>query len=261
MKPTIAILNRTTALDDSLFPPVVAALQKQVSGDFAPLWAKDATLVFVGKTEAPPQGAWQQIVADTVPVAGALGYHDFTAQGLPIGKTGVVTTKKSGGHWTVTLSHELLEMLGDPDIIRTVFIQQAAMRSLIVAYEACDPVEAEQFGYDIDGVRVSDFVTEEWFEPSRSGVAFSFRGNVKRPMQLAPGGYISVYRPLGGRWSQLVARTDAVYGHGNDVVRMAMRHEDDNAHVHASSYGDLPHVGSRRERRGRARVEWLWSAE
>ena len=34
----------------------------------------------------------------------------------------------------------------------------------LYAYEVCDACEADQFGYDIDGVLVSDFVFPSWFE-------------------------------------------------------------------------------------------------
>lgn len=262
MKPTVAIVNRTTVIPDADFPPVVAALQKQVTNDFAPYWGKDAELVFTPKGVDPPHGAWQQIVSDTVPMAGALGYHDFTPQGMPIGKTGVKTSQRAGTLWTVVLSHEVLEMLGDPDIIRAAFVQNRAFTAMIFAYEACDPVEDDQFGYDIDGVRVSDFVTQEWFEPGRSGVPFSFRNTVKKPLSLAPGGYISVYRVGQGRWSQVSARhvTEVFGQHRGIAARESLL--DFNLEVlelGARSYSKIPAVGSRRERRNRARHEWFKS--
>jgi len=63
------------------------------------------------------------------------------------------------------LSHELLEMLADP------WINWCATGndSKIYALEVCDAVEADDLGYDIDGVRVSDFVTPAWFEPHVRG--------------------------------------------------------------------------------------------
>jgi hypothetical protein len=257
MKPTIAILNRSTIIqDNTLFSGVVAALQKQVSGDFAPLWGRDADLVYVPQGAAPPQGSWQVVCADTVPMAGALGYHDFTAQGMPIGKVGIGTSKRAGSKWESTLGHEVLEMLADPDIVRTAFIQQTPMRAMIFAYEVCDAVEADQFGYQIDGVPMTDFVTEQWFEPSRIGVPFSFRGTVKRPLTLSPGGYISVYRTgFGGRWSQITARAESYGIHGGDAVVLARG----DMESHVESYAKLPQVGSRRERRARSRIEWLTS--
>jgi len=37
----------------------------------------------------------------------------------------------------------------------------------IHALEACDAVESDKLGYEIDGVMVSDFITPAWFEPTR----------------------------------------------------------------------------------------------
>ena len=48
--------------------------------------------------------------------AGALGYHDLTSAGLPMGKVFARTDLQNNLSWTVTVSHELLEILGDPMI-------------------------------------------------------------------------------------------------------------------------------------------------
>jgi len=42
------------------------------------------------------------------------GHHDLTPDGLPVGKSFAGTDKHFGHSWTVTASHELLEMLADP---------------------------------------------------------------------------------------------------------------------------------------------------
>jgi hypothetical protein len=52
----------------------------------------------------------------------------------------------AAGTWTVQLSHEVVEMLVDPDL---------------TGDEVCDPVEED--AYRLDGVWVSDFVTPAWF--------------------------------------------------------------------------------------------------
>lgn len=232
MKPTIAILNATTVLADSAFPPVVAALQKQVSGDIAPEWGTDAQLVFVPKGHKPPATAWLCAFTDNADEAGALGYHDMTAHGMPIGKVFVKTTQSDGGIWTVTASHELAEMLGDPNINRVATLERGkAMR--LYALELADAVEADELGYAIDGVQVSDFVTQEWFDPNVTHTrATSFRSHVQGAFTLAAGGYIGYFDVKGGSgWQQEVA---------DDRARLASR----------------AHTGSRRERRRVSRGHW-----
>ena len=70
---------------DAEIRPVVEALRKQVSNDFRPAWGVDAKLNFVGNAP-PPDGTWWLAILDDSDQAGALGYHDLTPDGLPIGK-------------------------------------------------------------------------------------------------------------------------------------------------------------------------------
>lgn len=231
MKPIIAILNESTVLEDSAFPPVVAALQKQVA-DIAGEWGADAELVFVPKGHKPPRGAWQLGHFDNADQADALGYHDVTAQGRPLGKVFVKTTQSEGGIWTVTASHELAEMLVDPSINRVATREtRGGMR--LYALEVSDAVEDDALGYVIDRVVVSDFVTPEWFDPYATHTrATSFRKHVRGAFTLAAGGYIGFYDVTGGSgWQQEVADARA---------RRASR----------------AHPGSRRERRRITRDHW-----
>lgn len=253
MKPLLAIINVSTKTPDTAFPPVIAALQKQVSGDFAPIWNLDATLVFVPKGGKAPNGSWQVACGDNIDAVGALGYHDVTSQDQPLGKVGIQTTIQDNGRWEVTLGHEVLEMLADPDIIQCTFAQISAKQSVIIAHEVCDAPEEKS--YLIDGVPMTDFVTPQWFEPGRSGVPFTFLKSVSSPLTLAPGGYIGIYRINGGGWSQITARKESYGTHQGNVLMLA----DMESGTDVESYSKLPKVGSRRERRRRMRTHWVRS--
>jgi hypothetical protein len=62
--------------------------------------------------------------------------------------------------------------------------------------EACDPCEASEFGYTIDGVLVSDFITPRFYDPRKTTSArYSFTGAINRPRQIRKGGYISWWDP------------------------------------------------------------------
>lgn len=241
--PTLAFINATTVLQDAVIAKIVPAMQRQVSGDFAPLWGKDASIVFVPHGAKPPPGSWWMVFSDTSDQSGALGYHDLTNESLPIGKVFVKTTMADGGLWTVTASHEVLEMLGDPDIVRCVFIQRTGRSGVLYSYEACDAVEADSLGYVIDGVHVSDFVTERWFDAGVAGGKFSFRDNVHRPLELAPDGYISVFNvSRGGGWRQVTNRT-AQHEHAFKLL------DDPMLATTETRYMKRAKLGSRRERR------------
>jgi hypothetical protein len=99
----------------------VAAVQIQVHRDFAQVWKIDANLGFVPTGQKAPTDSWWVVVLDYSDLGGALGYHDLTSAGLPMGKVFAATDKANGLSWTVTLSHEILEMLVDPNINRTAF--------------------------------------------------------------------------------------------------------------------------------------------
>lgn len=71
----------------------------------------------------------------------------------------------------------------------------------------CDAPEQDNFGYQINGVQVSDFVTPSWFEPS--GVApYDFQKHITAPFQILSGGYISLLdlSNLAAGWQQIQAR-------------------------------------------------------
>jgi hypothetical protein len=171
--------------------------------------------------------------------AGALGYHDLTDDGMPLGKVFAGTDLKFGSEWTVTASHELLEMLADPNINLTVFIQRDDSSGRLYAYEVCDACEADALGYKINNVLVSDFVFPSWFEDFRvpNSTQFDFGSHLTKPLELAGGGYIGIFDITSGNgWTQLTAQR---------IKHMSVR-------------GD---VGTRRERRRTIRGLWMKSLE
>jgi hypothetical protein len=225
--PDIAIINRSTVLKDDQVAPIVAALQKQVLNDFAPIWGLDARLEFFGSKKKAPKNAWWLTVFDNSDQADALGYHDISPAGKPLGKAFAKSDLDSGLEPSTTISHELLEMLADPDINLAAQVDE-----LIYAYEVCDPCEADDFGYRIDGVLVSDFVTPEWFAPTAKVAGpYDFRKKIAKPLGLLHGGYLQYLdlRSSGG-WQQVQAQ--------KALSRARAR------------------VGSRRERRRTPRAEW-----
>lgn len=233
----IAIINGSTVLTDEQVKKALPALQTQVTRDFAPAWGIDADLEFIPKGKKLPAKYWWLVMLDNSDQAGALGYHDVTKDGLPLGKVFVKSDLQYGLQWTVTASHELLEMLGDPDINLTAFVQHSNTSGRLYAYEVCDACEDDSFGYKIGNVLVSDFVFPSWFESFRKkGTQFDFCKHITAPFQLINGGYIGVFDVgSGGGWTQL------------------------NAEGTPHSYAARPKVGARRERRRTPRDQWMKS--
>lgn len=195
MTPTLVYLRETTLLTDAEVIAYVAAQQIQITRDFGPAWGLDATCIFAATAYDIPDGAWPIILQDDAPDAGELGVHDN--RGVPYG----VVAVRGDPNWTGTASHETLEMLADSTIDRTVVVG-----GFEYAWEVCDAPEDDQFGYEINGVPMSAFVLPAWFDPA--GVApfcFPEVPAIDRPFALASGGYIGM-RPVGGTWSQRMAR-------------------------------------------------------
>ncbi len=218
---------------------IVSALQTQIGRDFFPAWGVNATLsIAPPKQKTPTPGMWSIGFFDNADQAGALGYHDLTADGLPLGKVFVKTTLDDGALVSVTASHECLEMLGDPDINLTAeFDDRSGNPAKFYAYELCDAPESDSFGYPIGSVMVSDFVYPAYFEQFRKpGAQFDFKKHISEPFQILPGGYMGVLdlANLGAGWQQVTADK-------------------------APNPKSRAHVGSRRERRRTPRHMWMKS--
>src|SRR5262249_53000547 len=111
------------------------------------------------------------------------------------------------GEYTSTLSHELLEMIADPNVNLYAigkFRQNGKTRTGLFGLEVCDPVEANY--YKINGVTVSDFVKPEWFEPDHKPgqMRMDYLGKIDAPFMLAEGGYADVFS--NHRWHTLRGR-------------------------------------------------------
>jgi hypothetical protein len=181
---------------------VGAALQKQVTRDFAPAWGVPATVAAFPPGSVPP-GYWTIVVQKQQP-GGELGYHhrDHREPAAIVEHT---------RDWALTASHELLEMLADPWGSRLVVADdpRGTNKRVRVLVEACDP--CENFSYSVDGIEVSDFVLPAYYGPHRwrgegkspgGPSGYSFTGAVGAPLSLAKGGYLSFVDTKGVWWQQ-----------------------------------------------------------
>jgi hypothetical protein len=135
-------------------------------------------------------------------VAEALGYHDQNNRGLPYGFVFTDLASKLGDpHWSVTLSHEVLEMVGDANVTTLAAGPHPKSPDRIVFhwYEMCDAVQAEN--YEIDGVAVSNFVLPLYFTVGEQIGArndFLNRGKAEKSLRsfgIKEGGYIGFFDP------------------------------------------------------------------
>jgi hypothetical protein len=197
----VAVLNQSAAVSDDEVRKVVAALQKQLDRDFAPAWGIDAELTFVAKGDEPEPGSWWLVIEDEGQYPGVLGYHNVTPEGLPQVRISVTAARQGFLAWTMAASHDLMEMLVDPQVNLTVLeLGSSGTHGRLYMREVCDPVSNVQMAYEIDGVVVSNFVYPAWFEAFRKpgSAQFDHCNRLTESFQCAPGCYMSVFDVQGG---------------------------------------------------------------
>jgi len=196
----VGLVDKTGELDSSLVQATAAALNVQVMRDLPQFWSVRATVRYLPDASKIPVGVWPVFLVAKLP-PGEGGVHlDKKNQpySLVIGTPG-------SSDWTIDASHETLEMLVDPSgnrmqTSRAIKIvgkdTQDTAGDFEYLVEACDPCEANQYAYSIQGIAVSDFITPHFYDPVVTpGTRYSFGGNIKGPRQILPGGYISFADP------------------------------------------------------------------
>jgi hypothetical protein len=200
----LALISESSDVSFAEAAKISAALQKQITRDYSPIWKVPATIDSFATLDDVPTGYWPIIIMDDIGFEGAAGIHlDRNKQPYALVQAGTNTP--------LTCSHEALEMLTDPFGSRLVPSDSIKPGQGRVNYlvEVCDPSEAVQFGYSVNGMLLSDFYTPSYFNPvSNSGVQYSFTGAIKEPKQVLPGGYLSWMIPQTNVWWQAVYSGD-----------------------------------------------------
>jgi hypothetical protein len=167
--PSIAVINFTSTLNGQAVQDVIRAVNRQVLEDFVPIWGYGRVLRLHAvdfNPAAPDALAPEKVAADSAmylvdeaSLPGALGFHDLNTRDVPVGFVFVLDPND----WTVTLSHEVLELILDPTV--NIFVPgpdpRNASNLVLHTYEACDAVE--RISYNIDGIGVSNFLTPSYF--------------------------------------------------------------------------------------------------
>jgi len=187
----IALINHSThrGINAAWLAKVASVLEDQTFQHFAPFWQSQGVRV----TPAPNA---QGLPADTVPMvilddadqADALGYHSITPEGHVYGRAFVKPILSNGGtlhtganSLSCTLSHEVLETIGDP--YANFWADMPS--GLEDAIELCDRVEADS--YEIDHIAVSNFLGPRAF---RDGPGpYDWLRLMTSPWEIRPGGY------------------------------------------------------------------------
>jgi hypothetical protein len=203
----ISVINHSK-LNDSDVLTVIRAINRQIAEDFSPYWSMTATLRLEGRSERKPnpknpadmRGDAIIYIWDEVDVDGALGYHETNHRGIPFGFVFRELSERLKEPWTVTLSHEALELIGDPEVNLLVAGPHPTnpRKEVFHWFEMCDAVQNES--YRIDEVEVSNFVLPLYFtlndEPGARNDFLSKPGaGTLKSFGVNPGGYVGFYNP------------------------------------------------------------------
>lgn len=213
--PHVALVPDSPSIQLADVSSVAAAIQKQVTRDFGPLWQINATVDSFENLEAVPVDYWPVVIKDDIQEPGAAGYHTDD-HGQPF------SLVQADPGWELTASHEVLEMLADPFGNRTLAGAPppkapkpvSQFTRVIYLVEVCDPCEGTQFSYEVNGIALSDFITPHYYDPNgATGVQYSFRGNIPGPHIVLDDGYVSFGNPVDNNWYQIVVQN------GKQIVR------------------------------------------
>lgn len=194
----VGLVSQSASVTLANLVKVSAALQKQVTRDFAPTWGITATVDAFDTLSDVPTDYWPIIIMDDINTPGAAGVHEDD-HGQPFALVAATDT------WSLTTSHENLEMLADPFGRRLIAGQSPKPGQGRVDFlvEVCDPSEDAQFAYQVNGITVSDFYTPHFFDPTTApSVRYSFNGKIMAPRQVLKGGYLSWHDPVTDHWFQ-----------------------------------------------------------
>ena len=233
----IVSLTREVQLPDLL--QVAAAVQKQVTRDFTPLWGIAATVDAFPDLESVPSDYRHVVLFGDVSelpdqLRALLSEHQAKGllEAIESGEIdGVHLTAltrqpfslvSAAGTWPLTVSHETLEMLADPYGNRLVAAAHPVDRTRRVCYllEVCDPCLSTY--YPVNGLPVSDFYTPHYFDPVRvDSVRYSFTGAIAEPLEILERGYLSWIDPRDSSLYQLIAGERPVLLEGAAALRMS----------------------------------------
>jgi len=215
----ISIINRSKKISDENVQKVIRAINRQIAEDFEPYWSFGATLRLEGSTGRINMNRLTDLRGDAIlylfdkpNVEDALGYHETNWKGIPYGFVFVELAEQLGESWTVTLSHEALELVGDAQA--NLVVQgphpENPRHEVFHWFEMCDAVQSES--YEIEGINVSNFVLPNYFTiTDEPGTCNDFLGRKDRngrtlkSFGVKSGSYVGFYDPVtkkSDQWSR-----------------------------------------------------------
>lgn len=258
----ISVINLTTgpnAVSRAKVIQVVRAVNRQLEEDFFPYWHIRGQLRLDPEAGTPGdqrqrhdalRGDGILYLMTSPEQTNLLGFHERHLDGIPFGFVFTEVSAALGEDWSVTLSHEAIELIADPDV--NLLCRgphpdpKQNGRVVFHWFELCDAVQSES--YEIDGVRVSNFVLPAYYTSGEERAGHNdFLSTVVRtaPQKLQsfgtnPGGYV-------GFWDISASKDDTYNdpraGEGQDAAKRAAAKEKAMAGVVVARRKDRRSIG------------------
>lgn len=214
----IILIDRTGKVAPAQLEKVAQALTTQISRDFASVWDVAANVV---STPSPNVTYWPINILDTIDVEGVYGYH-YLQDGLPYAN---VLYRPD---WTITASHELIEMLVNPFLnnYKATDITPRFKGDESFLLEVAGPVQDISFGYYVNDVLVSNFIYPAYFDlVAVSGKKYDHLGVITAPKTIALNGYVSFINSIGQWWQSFNIQNTIT------IRKLSEGNTSDTAHV------------------------------
>lgn len=226
---TVDVSNFSSATDSEI-ANWVAAAKIQADRDVAPIWGHSVNFNIIPKGGIPNNGNWQCGFFDNTDQPGDLGWHDAGPNGEPLIKCFVKESERFGESPSITLSHEIIESIGDANANTTVKGFDNNGRPALLFQELCDMVESNTYtigvipqgGHDPISIQVSDFVTPDWFGETPQAGIFDFLKVLNAPWKLAHGGYEQASYDNGQTWTEINLNNKKADLHNSEHSRWSL---------------------------------------
>lgn len=175
----VSVMCASTVTSDAELSPVIWAIQEDLNQN-GHLWnLGQINLNHIPQGDAPLAGAWQLVFLDDSDQAAALGYHDQTAEGLPLGKVFVRTIQSYRSSVSRVASHEMWEMAVDPHMNRYTPVLSDRRRYIV---EVGDLLSLDsQTRLDSSGVVLSGIALPAAYYPGY-GTRYDIGGMLTAPL-------------------------------------------------------------------------------
>jgi hypothetical protein len=245
----ISVINHSHSVSDEAVQQVIRAINRQIAQDFEPYWSFGATLRLEGAIgERPSTQSLSDMRGDAVIYlvdgtnsVGASGWHTANFKDISYGLVFLGLCEQMKEQWSITLSHEALELMGDPmgNLLVEGTHPMDHRHKVFHLFEMCDAVQCES--YLIDAVEVSNFVLPSYFSPGEQpGRRNDFLGWVHEGKTLPsfgmnPGAYLNIFDPKTGRWEQPVYESDKA-----TLLRKKIKGKVTAGRIYRRLHPDLP---------------------